>query len=178
MAKVFLIEGPVGAGKSTFSKDLSKRMSAPHINLDSWMSRLFSPDRPSTNIFEWYVARKKRCNEQIWEVALSILNSGSDVILELGLIQSDSRKSMYDLINESGHKVSVYVLDAPKEQRRKRVQYRNISEGSTFSMEVSDEVFELASNMWEEPNEIECTKQEVIFVPQSDVDQAFQRTRR
>jgi len=41
LATVILVEGPVGAGKSTFSEDLSHKVAAPHINLDSWMANFF-----------------------------------------------------------------------------------------------------------------------------------------
>lgn len=178
MAKIILVEGPVGAGKSTFSEDLSQKVGAPHINLDSWMARLFRPDRPTTAVIEWYVERKERCVEQIWDVALRILSSECDVILELGLVQFENRRKMYERIKESGHEVLVYVLDAHREERKERVRNRNINKGSTFSMEVPDEIFEIASDMWEAPNDIECEEQEVIFVPQSTANKAFQRMNR
>ena len=164
MATVYLIEGPVGAGKSTFSKDLSQKINAPHMNLDSWMAELFRPDRPATGAIDWYIERKQRCIEQIWDVALRTLNTNCDVILELGLIQRDSRRAMYERIEESGHKILLYVLDASKEERRERVRSRNINKGETFSMEVPDAIFEIASDMWEEPDDSEYDKQEVIWV--------------
>ncbi len=167
MAKVILVEGPVGAGKSTFSRDLSRQSQAPHINLDSWMSRLFQPDRPAAGIMEWYVERKRRCIDQIWDVALRILNSECDVILELGLIQSADRRAMYERIHDSGHEILVYVLDAPREERKARVRNRNFAEGSTFSMAVPDDIFDIASDMWEEPDDVECAEQQIIFVSQS-----------
>lgn len=34
---MYLIEGPVGAGKSTFSKDLSQKIGAPYMSL-GWFS--------------------------------------------------------------------------------------------------------------------------------------------
>jgi len=178
LAKVFLVEGPVGAGKSTFSEDLSHKVDAPHLNLDSWMARLFRPDRPTTGIIEWYLERKDRCVEQIWDVALRVLNSKCDVILELGLVQSESRLQMYERIKESGHEVLVYVLDSPRKERKERVRNRNLIKGTTFSMEVPDEIFEIASDMWEEPNDIEREEQEVIFVSQATANKAFQRVSR
>ena len=71
---------------------------------------------------------------------------------------------MYKRIEESGHNILVYALDAPREERRERVRLRNIEKGNTFSMEVPDAIFEIASDMWEEPNGIECDKYEVVFV--------------
>ncbi|MEP1742542.1 MAG: ATP-binding protein [Kangiellaceae bacterium] len=175
MATVILVEGPVGAGKSTFSEDLSHKVAAPHINLDSWMARLYRPDRPTTSVIEWYVERKERCIGQVWDVAFRILNCKCNVILELGLVQSKRRREMYERIKGSGHEVLVYVLDCPREVRKERVRNRNLNKGSTFSMEVPDEIFEIASDMWEEPNDIECEEQQVIFVPQSTANEAFQR---
>ncbi|MEJ2681019.1 MAG: AAA family ATPase, partial [Gammaproteobacteria bacterium] len=85
MSKIYLVEGPVGSGKSTFAEQQALEINAPHINLDSWMVNLFRPDRPTSGTMEWYIERKERCIEQIWLVAKSILDANFDVILELGL---------------------------------------------------------------------------------------------
>ena len=161
MSKIYLVEGPVGSGKSTFAERLALETKAPHINLDSWMVNLFRPDRPTSGTMEWYIERKERCIEQIWLVAKSILDANCDVILELGLIQRSSRQSMYTRVNESGYELVVYVLDAPRDIRRERVRLRNSEKGATFSMEVPDEIFEIASNMWEEPDDVECSEQNI-----------------
>ena len=50
MARIHLIEGPVGAGKSTFAAQLSGTYAAPHLALDDWMATLFVPDRPDGDI--------------------------------------------------------------------------------------------------------------------------------
>ncbi len=47
MPRVHLVEGPVGAGKSTFAASLAARTGGVHIALDAWFARLFSPDRPA-----------------------------------------------------------------------------------------------------------------------------------
>jgi predicted kinase len=164
VSKIYLVEGPVGSGKSTFAERLALQINAPHIDLDSWMVNLFRPDRPSSGVIEWYVARKERCIEQIWDVAKRVLDANCDVILELGLIQRSSRKAMYTRADESGHELIVYVLDASRDVRRERVRQRNLEKGSTFSMEVTDEVFEMASDMWAEPDDVECSEQNIEFV--------------
>jgi hypothetical protein len=56
------------------------------------------------------------------------------------------------------------VLDAPIDVRRERVRRRNTEKGATFSMVVPDHVFEMASNLWEVPDEIECEEFEVQFI--------------
>ena len=68
MSKIYLIEGPVGSGKSTLASKLSNEFSAPRLILDKWMTILFSPDRPDSDFIGWYLERKDRCIEQIWDV--------------------------------------------------------------------------------------------------------------
>ena len=164
MAVVHLVEGPVGAGKSTFAAQLSFTHRAPRLNLDEWMATLFKPDRPDTDFMEWYATRKQRCIEQIWSLTCDLVDTGTSAILELGLVQRQDREDFYSRVDASGYQLKVYVLDAPKEVRRQRIQDRNRERGSTFQMEVSDEVFELASNMWQEPDDAESTERDIEFV--------------
>ena len=69
MATMQPIEGPVGAGKSTFARSLVQRAGGVHIALDAWFVRLFSPDRPALDVMPWYVQRKQRLVELIWNHA-------------------------------------------------------------------------------------------------------------
>jgi len=155
MPKVHLIEGPVGAGKSTFAKSIALRTGGIHVPLDEWFVKLFSPDRPAADFVPWYVERKKRLHELIWSHAREIVASGKDAILELGLIQRQSRVAFCRRVVDDGFDLAVHVLDAPREVRRLRVQRRNAERGPTFSMIVSDAVFEMASDLWEPPDAIE-----------------------
>ena len=95
IATIHLIEGPVGADKSTLAAQLSLPHKAPHLNLDEWMVTLFSPDRPSETSMEWYSDRKYRCIQKIWEVTRELVDSGTNVILELGLVQVADRADFY-----------------------------------------------------------------------------------
>lgn len=167
MARIHLIEGPVGAGKSTFAAQLGQQKGCSAIALDDWMATLFRPDRPDENLMQWYLERKARCITQIWRVADDLLRSGNDVILELGLIQSQSRLAFYDRMNSAGHDFTVYVLDVARDVRRDRVENRNIEQGSTFSMVVPSAIFEMSSDMWEPPTEAEISSCDMRFVESS-----------
>lgn len=164
MAIIRLIEGPVGVGKSTLASKTSKESNAPCLILDDWMATLFSPDRPSVGVLEWYVERKSRCIDQIWKLAYSILETRSDVVLELGLIQQSQRERFYDRVDFTNHSMKIYVLDAPRELRKKRVQQRNLMQGETYSMQVSDQVFDMANALWEPIDETECRDYTVEFI--------------
>lgn len=164
MATVHLIEGPVGAGKSTFAAKLGAQHSVPRLNLDEWMVVLFRPDRPDEGFMEWYSTCKQRCIEQIWRVTTDLLDVGSDVILELGLVQAQDRLDFYSRVDALEVALKVYVLDVPKAVRAARVQARNLEQGSTYQMAVSPEIFELANSAWQMPDAAEVAEREIEII--------------
>lgn len=163
MPRIHLIVGPVAAGKSTFALELSKQHRAVRLNLDEWMAQLFSPDRPDEGVMAWYTERTARCIDQIWRLTTSIIEAGTDVILEIGLIQRHERERLYRRVSAGGYDLSIYVLDAPRDLRRERVQQRNREKGATFSMLVPEHIFELASDMWEPVDQDERDGRDVHF---------------
>ena len=164
MPTIHLIEGPVGAGKSTCAAKLALSHQAPHLNLDEWMVTLFSPDRPADGFMEWYGDRKQRCIQQIWDVTCELLNSTDNVILELGLVQLADREDFYRRVDGTDYDLRVYLIDTPLEVRRQRVRDRNAEKSGTFKMEVSDEIFELANGFWQEPSEVECQARAIEII--------------
>ncbi|MDZ7684175.1 MAG: AAA family ATPase [Gammaproteobacteria bacterium] len=133
MSTVHLIEGPIGAGKSTYATAFSARLGAPSICLDRWFAMLFRPDRPPAADVDWYLERKARCVEQIWQTAVEVLQTGSAVVLELGLVRREDRQAFDDRVDGSGFQLSIHVVDAPVDVRRERVRRRNIERGETWS---------------------------------------------
>jgi len=164
VATIHLVEGPVGAGKSTFAARLSAAHAAPRLILDEWMVTLFRPDRPDDGFMEWYAERKRRCIEQIWNTACDLVDTGTNVVLELGLIRRQDRDDFYARVDAAGYPLRVYVLDAPLEVRRLSVRSRNQTKRGTFQMEVSDEMFDLASSMWQPPDDDEAAQRSIEFI--------------
>ncbi|MCR9139763.1 MAG: ATP-binding protein [Alphaproteobacteria bacterium] len=167
MARLHIIEGPVGAGKTTFAAHLSRQCNTPALVLDEWMVTLFRPDRPADDLWRWYAERKQRCIEQIWRVVCGLMDTGNDAIVELGLVQRRDRIDLYRRAESGPYEYVVHVLDAPVAVRRDRVRNRNLERGPTFSMDVPDAVFEMASEMWEPFDSAECTGRNVQFVKQT-----------
>ncbi len=159
-----LIEGPVGAGKSTYAGKLARRIGGVHVALDEWFVRLFSPDRPTTDVMAWYATRKQRLNDHIWRHALSLLDAGVTPILELGLVQRQMRQDFYRRAQDAGVDVQVHLLEASRAIRQERVAQRNADKGPTFSMVVPDAVFELASDMWEYPQDDELAAHRFVRI--------------
>lgn len=155
MRSIYLIEGPVGAGKSTFARTLAAQLPGVHVALDEWFVRLFSPDRPANDFVPWYVQRKERLIDLIWDHALDMATTRLTPVLELGLIQRQARHALYQRAERAHVQLHVRVLDAPQEVRWERVQRRNEERGATFSMVVPQPVFDMASSLWEPPDDDE-----------------------
>lgn len=164
MATLHVVEGPVGAGKSTFAQKLSLSLRAPHLDLDEWMVTLFSRDRPSDGFMEWYSDRKGRCVQQIWNVTCDLLDTGTSTILELGLVRLADREDFYRRVDATNCDLRVYLLDTPLEQRRQRVRERNRQKTGSYKMDVPEEIFDLANSFWEEPTEAECRERNIEIV--------------
>ena len=164
MPLVHLIEGPVGAGKSTYAAALATRIGGIHIALDEWFARLFSPDRPDTDVMTWYAPRKERLAAHIWAHAQVLVKSGATPILELGLVREASRLAFYEQARAAGIELKIYVLEASREVRRERVAHRNTEKGPTFSMIVPEAIFEFASDMWQSPGHIEIEQHRIEVI--------------
>jgi len=163
-AGVHLVCGPVGAGKSTYATRLAREQRAVRLTLDEWMARLFRSDRPESGIVAWYRERAARSVAQIWSVSREVLAAEVSVVLESGLLARAERASFYAEVEHAGYELSLHIIDAARDVRRARVLERNRLQGATFSMVVPPEVFELASDLWEPPNEAELARRNVRLV--------------
>jgi len=167
MATLHLIEGPVGAGKSTFAAKLALAKGAVHLDLDAWMVTLFSPDRPEEGFMQWYGEMKSRCIAQIWSLSSELIDRGVDAVLELGLVQTRDREEFYHRVDGTDYDLRVYLLDTPEAVRRERVKQRNAEQSGTYKMVVSDEIFEMANSFWQAPGEAECRDRQIEVITPS-----------
>jgi len=144
-----LLIGPVGAGKTTYAEQQTLVSRLVFMDLDTWMVRLFGDDpRPRDGVLAWYMERRDRCRELIWELAVNTLQAGSDVMLELGLISRTEREAFYAQVHNEDIPLTVVLLDAPREIRRERVSQRN-QKPDRYTQIVPSEFFEKASDAWE-----------------------------
>ena len=149
---VLLLVGPVGAGKSTLAHGLAVRDDAVFLDADTWMVRLFGDDeRPTTEVLAWYLARRQRCRDLLWDTAKAIVRTGTSVILELGLVTRGERIAWYQRVHAEDFELRITLLDAPREVRKRRVLARNESAGP-FTQVVPEPFFERASDAWEPPD--------------------------
>jgi adenylate kinase family enzyme len=67
MARLILVCGPAGAGKTTYSLSLAKDAEAIRFSIDPCMQTQFTKDMTSLD-YSWMIERVSRCCQQIREV--------------------------------------------------------------------------------------------------------------
>jgi predicted kinase len=152
---IVLLIGPVGAGKSTYARRRTADGAAIFFDLDRWMVRLFGADqRPAEGRVGWYLERRDRCRGLMWDTALDMVRAGKTVYLELGLTTAAEREHYYAQCTADEVPFGVYLLDAPREVRQQRVEQRNTA-AQPYTQVIPRALFELASDLWQPPTELE-----------------------
>lgn len=155
MARLILVCGPTGAGKTTYSMELCDEIKAVKFSIDPWMQTLFAKDMASLD-FSWMIERVNRCYEQIWEVSEQILSLGGNIVLDLGFTTKAQRDIFVSKALGLGINAEIHYLDALTETRRQRVAKRNIEKDPTvYSFEVTDMMFNFMEPKFEVPKENE-----------------------
>jgi len=162
MSKVHIVFGPQGAGKSTYSRKVSKEVDGVHLSIDDWMWRLYGEDLPKPMNLAWIMERVERCEQQIWSTSKKISECGCEVILDLGFTKLAKRELFKTLANDADIAVQLHYVDAPHSMRRGRVLERNIEKGETFSFEVTAGMFDFMEREFEKPTEEELIRAIVI----------------
>lgn len=149
MAKIYLLVGNTGAGKSTFSKELSKTHHAYILNNDEWFKTLFFKDMPSESVYEWSLERTERIESQMLKESLKLLAYDLSVILDIGFFKKAQRDRVKNFFTDRGIEVVTHYLDVSSEMRWNRIQKRNTQKAETFEFEVSREIFEFCETLFE-----------------------------
>lgn len=155
MARLILVCGPTGVGKTTYSISLAKEIDAIKFSIDPWMQTLFSKDMTNLD-FEWMMERVNRCSEQIWQVSDQILAINGNVILDLGFTTKEQRDIFANRARELGLEAEIHYLDAPTVTRKQRVEKRNTEKDpAVYTFEVTDMMFNFMEPRFEVPDEVE-----------------------
>jgi predicted kinase len=150
-----LICGPTGAGKSTYSLDLAQRLNAVRFSIDEWMLNLFGKDRPEPLSSDWVTERVGRCEQQIGRMAAQCARAGVAVVLDLSFLHAGTRADFAAIAGQAGSPVVLHLLDLPADERWNRIQVRNESRGKTYSLPVSQTIFDFMERLWQPPSAAE-----------------------
>ncbi len=152
---IHLICGPIGAGKTTYARKLAAASSGVVFSIDEWMVSLFGEDAPKSMEPSWIFPRVDRCEKRVWAMALQLGALHVPSILDLGFQRSEHRQRFVALAKKAQLSPKMHVLDVDAIERWKRVEDRNATEGDTFHMRISRDMFDYVETIWEQPEEKE-----------------------
>jgi predicted kinase len=157
-----LVVGPTAAGKSTYARALAADTNGVRFAIDEWMHALFSADMPERMDMAWAMTRVARCQAQVWSVAQQVLATGTDVVLEIGLLRRTDRDTFAAQIDTAGYAARFHFIDAELSVRRQRVLRRNAEKGETYSFDVTPQMFEAMEAYFERPSEEELARTNTV----------------
>ncbi len=164
MAEAILVTGNVGAGKTTYARQLAKKIGAPVFSVDEWMANLFLEDSPEPVTFEWALERTQRVERQVLIECEKLLKLDVPVILDQGFFAKEQRLRVLRHFLERGFVSHLHYLDVPKDVRWMRVEKRNTGASDTFQFEVSQEIFEFCETIFEPLDAEERELTSVVYV--------------
>jgi predicted kinase len=149
---IHFVCGSTGAGKTTYAIRLSSEIRAVRFSIDEWMAALFWMDSPQPLDPDWSMERVERCFGQMWRTAIGVANCGTPAVLDWGFGSARQRAHYAGLASEASVAVKLHILDAPVEERWRRVCRRN-EDGATAQLpfDVTREMFDFVETMWEPP---------------------------
>lgn len=122
MAKLFLLHGFVGAGKTTFAKKLSAETGAIRFSPDEWMDLLYGNNPPEA-LFADY---NRRVKDLIWNVAEQLLKRDQHVILDYGFWTRKSRNEYRLRGSALNVETVLYSVSCDPQLMRERVRQRSL----------------------------------------------------
>ncbi len=114
---LYIIQGFIGAGKTTFSKKLANETGAIYFNPDEWVTKLYSKEEYMKN---WDI-----CFEEVlkilWLKIKQHLKSGEDVVFDMGFWLKKDRDCARQIACECNSICKHYYLYVPDKILKERI---------------------------------------------------------
>lgn len=115
-ARLVIIGGLPGAGKTTRSIELADRFGAVRMSPDDWLERL--------GIDIWDEGARSRTERIQADLTVDLLRIGTSVIIEWGTWMRSEREALRDSARRAGALVHLEFMDAPLDLLWERVRTR------------------------------------------------------
>ncbi|WP_327104445.1 AAA family ATPase [Nonomuraea glycinis] len=130
-AKLLLMVGLPGAGKTTRAEELAAAHRALQLTPDEWMISLFDGSQPD--------GKRDLLEGRLIALALQALRLGTNVVLDFGLWSRDERSALRWLATSAGAACHVIYLPIDKDAQRARIAHRQATAPhTTFPMSEAD----------------------------------------
>jgi|SRR3954469_25666442 predicted kinase len=117
---VHILTGPVGAGKTTYARQLESR-GAVRFSSDEWMLRLYGRDLPR----EVQDRRLATCRRLFLDMTEELARVRVEVVLDCGFWRRSERQEARGRLARAGILVNTIHFDVPADVRWRRLEARN-----------------------------------------------------
>ncbi len=142
--KFYIICGFLGAGKTTFSKQLAREKNALHLNPDEWCCKLFTPEEYEN---KWGDCFQKTV-DFLWQKAQEAVIGRRDIVFDMGFWSKASRLETKKRAEQLGTESVLYYIYAPDEILKQRISLRKgkIAENNIKNFYSIKKLFEEPEN--------------------------------
>jgi predicted kinase len=145
-AKLVLMCGLPGSGKTTLARKLASKLPAIRLCTDEWQAALkvSHSDEAFHDLLE----------DQLWAFGKDLIRLGQTVIFEKGLWRRSERDEKRREARELGIDIDLHYFDVPVNELARRLEIRN-AEAGTNECPVTREQIEDYSKSFQPPDEAE-----------------------
>ena len=120
MSKVYLICGKICSGKSYYSKKLKEEVNAVILSPDEATYDLINNEQG-----EFYNIFCERLLKYMNKKCIEIVNSGANVIYEIGLWSKEERQKVKQYFEENNIETELHYIHVSDENWKKQIEERN-----------------------------------------------------
>jgi predicted kinase len=130
MARVFLLCGLPGSGKTTLAKEIERERGALRLSPDAWIAALYGPEIQERDPQTFHGPARDRTEALQRQLAGQLLTRGIDVILENGFWGRSERGDYRAWAHAMGVEVELRYLEVSREELWRRLERRNAERGA------------------------------------------------
>ena len=145
-ARLILICGLPGSGKTTLAKQLAEEVPAVRLCPDEWKHDL--------GIDYYDEQGRVRLEKRLWQLGQELLGLGQSVILENGFWAREERDELRLAARSLGVAVELHYLEAPVDELWRRLEIRN-EEGEPGTAPIKREDLDTWAQQFEAPDAAE-----------------------